>query len=761
MKEQLEENFIFKEKNRNITNNLYKNMFSDLSISYDPIPPLIEFSKNIEKNILAKISINSNSNIIPNEQIKLNEIISQNIQKYNSIPEENNINIIDNIINLKENHLVSVFKDNLIYCNDNEFLKGNFNIKECIEVLPKFYEYYKNYLKFFLKPTFNNFYINEAIQEYGENQAEVFYNNNYVNKKQRDKKENIDDQKIEDNESNKNSNSYNNETSFMSYRTFFTNSVESMIREGIDNMNKKEDNDKELSNIKQKPSKENTIYLPDNSSVSIEDIITKKNSIKNIIDLMKNKNINKMQNKKLNLSNQKESKKKCIIIVDKKKLIENKNLFNRKRFNSFSKTTLNIYDKNQSIKKVNNIIMNKEHKKANKKIAIKSNENNNNIKKNKVLPNSIYSKCINKINLPKIKIPRNELILTSSNNNNNNNNSSNNNNPKIKKNLNKIYPINTNENTFNFHLTKNNYNLKNSKSKNNILNNSNNNKIYVPLKIKNFYNKIRNLNNSNSSYQLSICKTTNNRNNSTAKIGKTKNIINKTNYNFNKNNSNHIKKLTVLPLLSPKSKKNFTRNKSYSTINNCNININNNIFLSNNYIYNNKYLLFHNSQSQSSIQNNKSKDKNNQKKIKPLTSRNIKIDLDKFKTEENYVNSLISQGTSNKIIKNKNDIKQYTSFRKNSNNNNNNINNNKENINNQRNLFKVKKLNITTRNKNLVLKDVLTMNRTKNNLNKMNKVDDYNSITKSYKNLYIKSSRNKTNNSSNEQKMIIFDYKKK
>ena len=47
MKEQLEENFIFKEKNRNITNNLYKNMFSDLSISYDPIPTLIEFSKKI------------------------------------------------------------------------------------------------------------------------------------------------------------------------------------------------------------------------------------------------------------------------------------------------------------------------------------------------------------------------------------------------------------------------------------------------------------------------------------------------------------------------------------------------------------------------------------------------------------------------------------------------------------------------------------------------------------------------------------------
>ena len=36
--------------------------------------------------------------------------------------------------------------------------------------------------------------------------------------------------------------------------------------------------------------KENTIYLPDNSTISLEDIITKKNSIKQIIDLMKNRN---------------------------------------------------------------------------------------------------------------------------------------------------------------------------------------------------------------------------------------------------------------------------------------------------------------------------------------------------------------------------------------------------------------------------------------------------------------------------------------
>ena len=159
---------------------------------------------------------------------------------------------------------------------------------------------------------------------------------------------------------------------------------------------------------------------------------------------------------------------------------------------------------------------------------------------------------------------------------------------------------------------------------------------------------------------------------------------------FNKN-IKYIKKLKVLPLLSTKSNRNLSHNKplSCSTLNNCNININNNIILSNNYIYHNKYMCFHNSQRQISIQNNnksKSKEKRNkrnntniepnkEKKTIPLTSRNIKINLEKFKTEENFVNSLIYHGTSKKIaLKNRIDKKdksdnniQYTSFRKASN----------------------------------------------------------------------------------------------
>ena len=762
-----------KDKYKNSSN---KFMLSNLSISEDPIPLLIKSpkSRNNKNNITNNNKKETNKDNLGNKFSLF--FMKKNIKIYDTTPEKFNVIVIDNLINLKENRLVAVFKDNLINNNENEFLRGNFNIKECTEVIPKFYEYYKNYLMFFCKPTFTNFYLNEKIQDYGERQAEVYYHNNYNAKKRRDKKENIDDKNIQDDEdkSSKLNSSENNETSFVSFRTFFTNTVESMIKKGIISKSRKneEEQDKELSNIKPIPidSNENTINLPDDSSISIENIITKKNSIKNIIDLMKNIKIdkNKIKERKNNLSNQKQkqTKKRGIIIIDKKKLIEGRNLFNKNRFNSFSKTNLNLLEKNKSRK----IIFNNNN--------VNNNQINNNIKNinsnKKTQPNSNYLKYVgvikqnkyNKINnIPKIKVSENDLILSPTENIR----------TKRRKSLNKIPSFKTNENNYNLNLmtssNKNINNLKNSKVKNSSKNLTNTNKINLPLKIKNFYKKIKNIaNNSNSSIQMSLCKTTNNRNNSVKRFYINNNHnVNRTNYNFNKNNK-HIKKLKVLPLLSPKSRRNFNYNKSlsYSTINNCNININNNIILSNNYIYNNKYLFSHNSQKQLHINTNfykhlskpKSKDKNNKKenkepkKIKhtiPLTSRNIRINLDQFKTEENFLNSLISHGKSTKTqLKNEksdNNI-QYTSFRKA---------NNKEVVHNKnRNVFKIKKLNINNKsNNNLVLKNLLVMNKTKSNLNK---TKENSSITKTYKSIYIK---NNSINNNNNQKKLIFEYKKK
>ena len=743
-----------------------KYTFSNLSISDEQVPILIK-SPRIQKRKYIMSNNNKKKKLFSIKRKKLDRyFLNKNIQNYNTSPENYNIIIINNLINLKENRLVAAFKDNLINNTEYEYLRGNFNLYDCIEVLPKFYEYYKNYLMFFCKPTFNNFYINETIQDYGEKQAEVYYKNNYVTKRQKGKKGNIDDKNIDEDDlsSNKLDSSDNNnddETSFISYKTFFTNSVESMIKKGINLRKKKVDKDKnkdqELSDIKRQngENKENTIYLPDNSTISLEDIITKKNSIKQIIDLMKNRNFNKIRNKKNNLSNKKENekKKKGIIVIDKRKLIDERNIFNKKRFNSFSRTTLTLFDKNKKQKINNNIITNNN---------VITNSNNKKAQTNSNYLNFVGAKKQHKYikinNIPKIKLSTNDLILSPIRNIK----------PR-KKSANKIPSFKTNENIYNFNLTSRNQNSKNSKHK---INNSNNlcktNKINLPLKIKNFYRNIKNnINNSNSSIQLSTCKTSNNRNNNTTKIFKNRNIINKTNLDFNKN-IKYIKKLKVLPFLSTKSNRNLSHNKSLScsTLNNCNININNNIILSNNYIYHNKFMCFHNSQRQISIQNNnksKSKEKRNkrnntniepnkEKKTIPLTSRNIKINLDKFKTEENFVNSLIYHGASKKIaLKNRIDKKdksdnniQYTSFRKAS---------NKDLINNkQRNLVRNKKMNNNKCNKNLVLKDVLAINRSKNNLSK----NEQNSISKTYKDIYIKN-----NNKNNNQRKLIFEYKKK
>ena len=735
------------------------NIFSNISISDDPIPILIKPPKTARNKInLNKNKIKSRIQYINRKKLDI-YLLNQNIRKYKCSPEEYNMLIIDNLINLKENHLVSVFKDNLICANENEFLRGSFNINDCIEVLPKFYDYYRNYLMFFCKPTFNNFYINEAIQEYGEKQAEVYYKNNYVTKRQKVKNNNLDEKNIDEDDdksskfnSSDNKSKNSNETSFVSFRTFFTNSVESMIKKGINSMKKKEEKNKELSSIKRQKNDidDNTIYLPDNSTISLEDIITKKSSIKNIIDLMKKKNGNKIRNTKKELSNHKEKeiKKKGIIIIDKKKLVEGRNLFNKKRFNSFSKTTINLFDKTKKQRKNSNINLNTN-------ITNKAQPNSNYLKYAGIFKQNKYIK-IN--NIPKIKASSNDLILSPLHNNAK---------PK-KKFINKIPSFKANENIYNFNLTTRNHNinnLNNSKQKNN-KNLSNTNKINLPLKIKNFYQKIKSINNnSNSSIQLSICKTTNNRNNSINPTNKNKKIINRTNYNFKKNNKyQYIKKSKVLPLLSPKTNNNLAHNKSlsYSTINNCNININNNIILSNNYIYNNKYLCFHNSQKQLSISNNnksKSKEKNNisnntkqnkvVKKSIPLTSRNIKINLDKFKTDQYFLNSITHQEKSNRIIlrnkneKNENKI-QYTSFRKA---------NNKDVVikDKNKNLYKPKKISNYKYNNNLAFKDTLTINKSKNNLNK----NDTNSITHTYKSIYIK------NNSNNNQRKFIYDYKNK
>ena len=84
-------------------------------------------------------------------------------------------NIITNIILNKNCHIVSLLKDSMIYDFIDEFLKKYFKRKEIKVNVPKYVKYYKNYLRFFCKPTFRDFPLNTIIQANGERLAEIYY----------------------------------------------------------------------------------------------------------------------------------------------------------------------------------------------------------------------------------------------------------------------------------------------------------------------------------------------------------------------------------------------------------------------------------------------------------------------------------------------------------------------------------------------------------------------------------------------------------
>ena len=92
--------------------------------------------------------------------------------------------IMENLIFNKNTHLVTTFKDYMIWDYIEEFLKRFYKNNESNERVPKFASFYKNYLKFFCIPTFKDIFCNEMIHNYTEKKAELFYNENYRKKKE-------------------------------------------------------------------------------------------------------------------------------------------------------------------------------------------------------------------------------------------------------------------------------------------------------------------------------------------------------------------------------------------------------------------------------------------------------------------------------------------------------------------------------------------------------------------------------------------------
>ena len=108
--------------------------------------------------------------------------------KYGDIKEENDKMYINSLIYSKKSHYLSEYKDQKIFSYIDEFLKRIYKKKESFVKLPKISVYYKNYLNFFCRPFYRNFFYNNILQSYGDNKAEIFYKKNYCSNNSLEKK---------------------------------------------------------------------------------------------------------------------------------------------------------------------------------------------------------------------------------------------------------------------------------------------------------------------------------------------------------------------------------------------------------------------------------------------------------------------------------------------------------------------------------------------------------------------------------------------
>ena len=765
--------------------------------SSDPIPPLFIQNNNTPKKqkliieqIISSIYKNNNKkNIKQKIKNKISICIPYlNLQKHNSTPNQKNIMLINDLIESKETHFIAQFKDYLISDFHEEFLRRYFLFNEIRDILPKFYQYYKNYLNFFCKGTFCDFYLNEIMQEYGECQAEFYYNKNYGHKERMKKKE----KKGLDDANHKNEESYesDNISNEGNIKSIFSKSIKysiDIIQSSYNNNAK----NKDISNIKPSNySKDNSISLPDNSSVSYNDIITNQNSLRYIINIIDNKKDfdKKIKNKKSEIIYNKKKPNNNgdsinYILNYNYKRVSNNNIkirINKKDNQTLSKTNSNLNMKNKVQKrikssntKINNYLKN------NFNYKFKGNSSVSNYKK---YIDFLTNKQRNKSNDPKIKISQDEFTYSSQ---------------KLNKNIkskNIISSLSPNGvvNHFNFFYS-NNYNVpkkEDTKKGTNInpnLNSNNAGKVSSSLfLINNIFNKTtRNSNKYSTIFPLSTSKNNISKNkynnNKETKIDfkekkKVKNKDKNLNLINNKNKFMYFNpniSIKSVKSLSPSSRNpnilnnnnninniNSTKPMSYSTVNNCNININNNIILSNNYFNSKNHHQINGNHHQINSLTKKKIDRNiksktnyiNKSVTKYANSRNnnSKNDLNRFKTEVNILNLLSQEREkANKNINNFNYINQYKSFRK---------------SNNPEIFSKTKKYNNNnTHNRNLSLKNMpVTVKNNLNNNFSMNRtgknVDEYdlNMTSKAYKHFCLKKNSNVMN-----QNKIIFDYKRK
>ena len=377
---------------------------------------------------------------IPNPKKSIKElektVSTKFSNQFNSKSKDNNILelIMEVLIFNKDCHLVTVFKDYMIWDFIDEFLKRFYNREEGKDRIPRYAHFYRNYSKFFCRPTFRDFDINEIIQEHSEKKAELYYNQNFRSKK--DKNKFADEGLFEDDESE----SVNVSKSKIE-KTIFNKTV----KKSIDNTSlySARNNETFLLNVDKDFIDNQNILTKNSSNQSIMKIISDFNEKKQEKDI--NENSNKIQTNELN-----------------KKMEENKNLYNT---NINNKIDENNREDNKILIKIKN-----ENNREDNKILIKiknenNKEDNNILNKIKEENNKEDNNILNKIKEENNKEDNNILNKIKEKNNKEDNISSN----KIKE-ENKISNIKKEENNLSNTKKEENDFIKNKKKEDNILN---------------------------------------------------------------------------------------------------------------------------------------------------------------------------------------------------------------------------------------------------------------------------------------------------
>ena len=140
-----------------------------------------------------KISLSSSKENLPNINLNSNQfnIYNKNLPffskkileaKHNITPELYHKIILNNLVLKKRSHCLAYLNEIAINTNIiKEQLKRFYTYEESKTRVPKYVSYYHNYLKFFCKPVFDDYFMNKKMVKHMEKVAQIFYNENYAN----------------------------------------------------------------------------------------------------------------------------------------------------------------------------------------------------------------------------------------------------------------------------------------------------------------------------------------------------------------------------------------------------------------------------------------------------------------------------------------------------------------------------------------------------------------------------------------------------